>query len=165
MGKGCFKCKYALIFIILLFAFISGLNYKQLNVTNNLAVKRISIVYSISKNEKGNGNFEELLYQEFRKLGIEVEFDRFYLDCNRLNAAEEIEHISKYLELLNNKSVDIILTVGDQATYSLLSTRHKLLSSLPLIACNVNFPDEKLIGEYDLSKRCTHIPIWRLYIT
>ena len=152
MGKGCFKYKHALIFVVLLFAFISGLNYKQLNVTNNLAVKRISIVYSISKNEKGNGNFEELLYQEFRKLGIEVEFDRFYLDCNRLNAAEEIEHIRKYLELLNNKSVDIILTVCDQATYSLLSTRHKLLSSLPLIACNVNFPDEKLIGEYDLMK-------------
>ena len=42
--------------------------------------------------------------------------------------------------------------MGDQATYSFLSTRHRLLSSIPVVACNVCFPNEELIEEYDLKK-------------
>ena len=84
--------------------------------------------------------------------GIEVIFDKFYLNCNKFNEKEEIEHIRKYLELLESKSTDLILAIGDQATYSLLSTRHRLLSSVPTVACNVRFPNEELIEEYDSKK-------------
>ncbi len=54
--------------------------------------------------------------------------------------------------MLESKSTDLILTIGDQATYSFLSTRHRLLSSIPVLACNVRFPNEELIEEYDLQK-------------
>lgn len=149
MDKTYFKSKYVLIFILSLFVFIGGLNYKHWLVTDNLTAKRISLIYSQSQNDLGNKNTEELLYQEFRKQGIEVTFDKFYLDCSKLDEKEEIEHIKKYLELLESKSIDGILPIGDQATYSLLATRHRLLSSIPVVACNVHFPNEKLIEEYD----------------
>lgn len=152
MGKVNLRYKYAFVFIILLFAFICGLNYKQWHVTNNLETKHVSLLYSNAKSDIGNGNLEKLLQREFRKQGIEVIFDKFYLDCAHLNQVDEIECIRKYLELLKSKSIDLILVVGDQATYSLLSTRHRLLSSIPVVACNVRFPDEKLIAEYDLNK-------------
>ena len=152
MGKGYLKYKYVLTFIILAFAFICGLNYKQWYVTKDLATKHISLIYSFSKDEIGYGNIEQLLYQEFRKRGIEPVFDKFYLDCTLLSSGKEIESLSKYLELVKNKSIDLILTVGDQSTYSLLSTRHRLLSSIPVLACNVHFPDEKLIAEYNTEK-------------
>lgn len=152
MNRVSFKYKYILVFILSLLVFIGGLNYKQWYVTNHLTAKRISLLYSTSTSDVGNGNFETLLHQEFRKQGIEVAFDRFYLDCTHLNGEDEIRHIREYLDLLESKSIDLIVSVGDQASYSMLSTRHRLLSSIPVVACNVHFPDEKLIEEYDSQK-------------
>ena len=86
-----------------------------------------------------------MLSREFRQQGIEPIFDRFYLDCNKLNEKDEIEHVRKYLELLENKSTDLILTIGDQSVYALLSTHHRLLSSVPVVACNVRFPNDRRI--------------------
>ncbi|HJA54788.1 MAG TPA: HAMP domain-containing histidine kinase [Candidatus Bacteroides intestinigallinarum] len=152
MDKTYFKSKYVLIFILFLFVFIGGLNYKHWLVTNKLTPKRISLIYSMSKNDIDNTKLEKLLSKEFRQQGIEAIFDKFYLDCSKLNEKEEIEHARKYLELLESKSTDLILMMGDQATYSFLSTRHRLLSSIPVVACNVRFPNEELAGEYDLKK-------------
>lgn len=152
MSKTYFKSTYLLIFILSLFVFISGLNYKHWYATNNLSSKRISLIYSMSINDIGNKNMEKLLCQEFRQQGIEPIFDTFYLDCNKFNEKEEVEHTRKYLELLESKSTDLILTIGDHAIYSLLSTRHRLLSSIPVVACNVHFPNEELIEEYDSQK-------------
>lgn len=152
MDKAYFKPKYVLIFILSLFVFIGGLNYKHWLVTNKLTPKRISLIYSMAKNDIGNQKLEKLLYEEFRQQGIEPIFDKFYLDCAKLNEKEEVEHARKYLDLLESKSTDLILIMGDQATYSFLSTRHRLLSSIPVVACNVCFPNEELIEEYDLKK-------------
>lgn len=152
MDKAYFKPKYVLIFILSLFVFIGGLNYKHWLVTNKLTPKRISLIYSMAKNDIGNQKLEKLLYEEFRQQGIEPIFDKFYLDCAKLNEKEEVEHARKYLDLLESKSTDLILIMGDQATYSFLSTRHRLLSSIPVLACNVRFPNEELIEEYDLQK-------------
>jgi signal transduction histidine kinase len=106
----------------------------------------------MAKNDIGNKKLEKLLYEEFRQQGIEPIFDKFYVDCAKLNEKEEVEHARKYLDLLESKSTDLILIMGDQATYSFLSTRHRLLSSIPVVACNVRFPNEELIEEYDLKK-------------
>lgn len=152
MDKTYFKSKYVLIFILSLFVFIGGLNYKHWLVTNKLTPKRISLIYSMTKNDIGNQKLEKLLYGEFHRQGIEAIFDKFYIDCTKLNEKEEIEYARRYLELLESKSTDLILTIGDQATYSFLSTRHRLLSSIPVLACNVRFPNEELIEEYDLQK-------------
>lgn len=146
------KYKYILIFILSLFVFIGGLNYKHLRVNKSLTAKRISLVYSFTDKEIGNRNIEQLLRQEFLKRGFDVTFDKFYLQCNLYDEKQETDHIRKYLDFLENKSTDLILTMGDQATYSLLSTRHRLLSSIPVVAVNVRFPNEKLIAEYDLQK-------------
>lgn len=152
MNKNNQKYKYALITIILLFSFICGLNYKQWHVTNNMTTKHISLIYSTAKDEIGHGNIEECLRKEFKNQGIEVIFDKFYFGCSHSDRTEETGCIEKYLELLKNKSINLILPIGDQATHALLSTHHRLLSSIPVVACNVHFPNEKLIAEYDLQK-------------
>lgn len=152
MGKGKYKYTYIFAIIFLLFAFLSGLNYKQWYTSNHRVKKNISLIYSFAETDKGCGNFEEMLQKELRKQGIEPEFDKFYLDCNNLTTKEEIEQTRRYLDMLNSKPVDMILSVGDQATYSLLTTHHQLLSLVPMVASNVHFPDEKLIKEYDSQK-------------
>ena len=98
------------------------------------------------------GNFEELLKQEFRKQGIEPVFDKFYLDFNTVAPEEGIKNMEAYLEIIKDKPIALILTVGDQAASALFTTRHRLLSSVPVVACNVHFPDEKLIKEYERRK-------------
>lgn len=146
------KYKYLIACICLLAAFSCGYNLKQWYATNHRVVKYISLIYSFSKDEVGNERFEELLKKEFRKQGIEPVFDRFYLDYDCFVHQAGIEHTNTHLDILKNKPLDLILPVGDQALYSLLSTRHRLLSSVPVVACNVHFPDESLIKEYDSKK-------------
>jgi signal transduction histidine kinase len=146
------KYKHLLACILLLGIFILGYNFKWWYATNHRVKKHISFVYSFAVNETGCQNFEELVRQEFRKKGIEPVFDKFYLDCMRLNEEEKIKHTKVYLELLKSKPVDLIMSIGDQATYALLSARHQLLASVPVVACNVNFPNEKLLKEYESKK-------------
>lgn len=109
-------------------------------------------MYSSSPYYDCYGNFEELLRQEFRKQGIEPVFDKFYLDFNTVAPEEGIKNMEAYLEIIKDKPVALILTVGDQAASALFTTRHRLLSSVPVVACNVHFPDEKLIKEYERRK-------------
>lgn len=146
------KYKNILICILLLGIFILGYNFRQLYVGKHKTEKHISLIYSFAANETGCLNIEKLVKQEFKAQGIEPIFDKFYLDCSKLDEKEEIGHTNKYLELIKSKPIDLILTVGDQATYALLSTRHPLLTSIPVVACNVNFPNEKLLKEYESRK-------------
>lgn len=146
------KCKYIFAFILLLGVLLCGYNSKQWYVTNHRIKKNISLIYSCSKDKIGHGRFEELVKQEFKAQGIEPVFDEFYLDCDRFDQKVEMEHMGNYLEILKTKPIDLILAVGDQAAFSLLSTRHRLLYSIPVVACNVHFPDENLIKEYESRK-------------
>lgn len=109
-------------------------------------------MYSSSPYSDCYGNFEELLRQELRKQGIEPVFNKFYLDFNTVDPEEGIKNLEAYLEIIKDKPVALILTVGDQAASALFTTRHWLLSSVPVVACNVHFPDEKLIKEYERRK-------------
>lgn len=152
MGIANLKYKHILACVLLLGIFLSGYNFKRWYVANHRVKKHISLIYSFAVNETGCQNFEELVKQEFRKRGIEPVIDKFYLDCMRLNEEEEIIHTKAYLELLKNKPIDLIMPIGDQAAYALLSTRHQLLASVPVVACNVNFPNEKLLKEYESRK-------------
>nr|WP_303923076.1 HAMP domain-containing sensor histidine kinase [Bacteroides intestinalis] len=146
------KLKYAFAFILLLCAFLCGVNFKRWYTANHRVERIISLMYSSSPYYDCYGNFEELLKQEFRKQGIEPVFDKFYLDFNTVAPEEGIKNMEAYLEIIKDKPIALILTVGDQAASALFTTRHRLLSSVPVVACNVHFPDEKLIKEYERRK-------------
>lgn len=147
------KYKYIFAFIFWLLAFICGYNFKQwYAISHDMKEKHIALLYSYSNKDIGIGNFEKLLKRELRKQGIDPMFDRFYLDSNKWENEGEAEDMIRYLEIIKSKPIDLILSVGDQSTTSLLSTRHQLLASIPVVACNVHFPDENLIKEYDSQK-------------
>lgn len=146
------KYKYLFACICLLGAFLCGYNFNERYLARHMVKKYISIIYSYSKNNLGYGRFEELLQEEFRKQGIDAVFDRYYVGADDNNLQDETERVRSYLELIKNKPIDLIMPVGDQSTSSLLATRHRLLYSIPVVACNVHFPDEKLIREYESSK-------------
>ena len=146
------KYRYIFASVCLLGVFLVGYNFNRWHKTSNRVRKHISIIYSFSKNDSGYGKFEEFIVKEFREQGIEPVLDRFYLGADDDDLQDETRRMQEYLEFIKNKSVDLILTSGDQAAHSLLSTRHSLLQSLPVVACNVHFPNEKLLSEYESGK-------------
>lgn len=143
------KYRYFFVCICLLGAFLCGYNFSRRPLVCKKTKKGISILYSFSKDTPGYGHFEELLGREFREQGIEPEFDKFYVGADDGDLRDETECVRRYLEIIQSKGTELIVTVGDQAAMSLLSTRHRLLHSVPVVACNVHFPDETLVREYE----------------
>lgn len=152
MGIVNFRYKYIFATICLLGIFLCGYNFNRWDAANGKVKKNIFIIYSFSKNDVGNGNFEEYVMNGFVKEGIEPFFHRFYLGCDSVDLSSRTALVKEYLEIIKNRQIDMILTVGDQSTSALLSTRHPFLQSVPVVACNVRFPDEKLLAEYDSAR-------------
>lgn len=148
MGIVNSKYKYVFASICLLGIFLCGYNFNRWYAKHNRVKMHISVIYSFTEGDACYGNFNELLEKELREQGIEPILDKFYLCSDADDLTEETERIQRYLEIIKSKPLDLILTTGDQSISSLLSTRHSLLDSLPVVACNVHFPDEQLISEY-----------------
>lgn len=148
MGIVNSKYKHVFAGICLFGIFLCGYNFNRWYTKHNRIKKHISVIYSFTESDASYGNFDELLEKEFREQGIEPILDKFYLCSDADDLTEETERIHRYLEIIKNKPLDFILTIGDQSVSSLLSIRHPLLDSLPVVACNVHFPDEQLVNEY-----------------
>lgn len=142
------KYKYVFVGICLIGIFLCGYNFNKWYAKHYRIKKHISVIYSFTKSDASYGNFDELLEKELKEQGIEPILDKFYLCSDADDLTEETQRIQRYLEIIKNKPLDLILTIGDPSISSLLSTRHLLLDSLPVVACNVHFPDEQLIHEY-----------------
>lgn len=142
------KYKYVFVGICLIGIFLCGYNFNKWYAKHYRIKKHISVIYSFTKSDASYGNFDELLEKELKEQGIEPILDKFYLCSDADDLTEETQRIQRYLEIIKNKPLDLILTIGDPSISSLLSTRHLLLGSLPVVACNVHFPDEQLIHEY-----------------
>lgn len=142
------KYKYVFVGICLIGIFLCGYNFNKWYAKHYRIKKHISVIYSFTKSDASYGNFDELLEKELKEQGIEPILDKFYLCSDADDLTEETQRIQRYLEIIKNKPLDLILTIGDPSISSLLSTRHLLLDSLPVVACNVHFPDGQLIHEY-----------------
>ena len=109
----------------------------------------IAIVFS---NNKDYHNYSAMLKQmkdEFRKAGKNVELTDLYLFCEHFNENEEKEEAKRLLnEAMKNHQVDMIFTVGDQATYSTLCSGHELIDSVPVVFGSVIYPNEKLLSRH-----------------
>lgn len=126
--------------------FLFGYHFRQWYTAKYRVRSNVFLIYSSSEDEVGRESFERSVKREFRAQGIEPVLDKYYLDCTS-GQQDAAEHIRKYLDIVESRSADLILVVGDQASSSLLSTRHRLLDTVPVVACNVHFPDEKLIND------------------
>lgn len=136
-----------LIFYLLFFLLLSGKQALGHSPEKKLQ-KRIALVNSFEETNNCYGQYQSLTIQYLRQKGIEPEIKTFYLNCVRYNEREEIEQLRIYLDSLQLYPPDLILVVNDQAAYSLLMTNHPLLRKIPVILCNVNYPNEKIFSSY-----------------
>lgn len=81
----------------------------------------------------------------FDDQGIEVDLKVAYLDCEIKNADEEIGFLNKLMDSYRDDPVDLIIVCDDQATYSLLATKHPSTYKVPIVFCGVDYFDRKLL--------------------
>lgn len=140
--------KYSYFFCAALFCLLFG-GVWYWGIRNKEEVKRrIVLLHSFTEDAGVYGKFQKLLEEQLSQDGVEVETQVFYLDCGPLNEQQEIEKTRSFLNTLADDKPDLLLAVGDQSSYALLMTEHPILKELPVILCNVHYPNEPVLENY-----------------
>lgn len=144
--------KYKTIIIsLLLLLFIGGivfLSFAQRSLSKPLIHKKVLIIQSDESTCRDYLNSEKEIRELFKKQGIDASIHAEYLDCEHLLTHEEEKEMFKMLSTQQSWHPDIIITFNDQATYSLMSCKHPLAKSLPVIFAGVNYPNWNLLTNY-----------------
>ena len=111
-------------------------------------VRRVLVIHSYEDSYQGYPDLNEAITQEFEQNRIRIDMRVHYLDCESYNANGELKRINDILNTLGDWKPEIILVDDDQATYSLLASKHPLVKELPIVFAGVNYPNWSLINQY-----------------
>ena len=108
-------------------------------------VHKVVVIQSYEQEYKGYQHIEDNTRNEFRKQKVNAELHFFYLDCESYQDPEELKRIYNYLDTIQNQSPELIMVYDDQATYSLIASKHPIISKLPIVFAGVNFPNWNIL--------------------
>lgn len=106
---------------------------------------RVLIIQSFQKSYPLADQLNKGAEDCFQKHHVPVVFEIVNMDSEKLDANGEINFLKSMLDTI--QTPDLILVCDDQATFSLLSSRHKLTYSVPIIFSGVDYFNENLIKE------------------
>lgn len=111
---------------------------------------RVLVIHSYDKNFPNYPEFNRLIESEFRRQGEPVNLSFHYLNCEGRNHPEEVTFMNNLIKSIKpGEEPDLIIPVGDQATYSLLVTHDSLIHHTPIMFLGVEFPNKLLYRRYD----------------
>lgn len=111
---------------------------------------RVMVIHSFSRNFPNYPEFNSLIESEFNRQGEPVALTFHYLDSEKRNHPEETTFIRELLDgVAPDKMPDLIISVGDQATYSLLVHEHPLIHRVPVVFIGVEFPNQNILARYN----------------
>ena len=123
---------------------IAWLNRNMLKHEYNVVV-----MYS---HDKGQFSYTEMcntFKEEFDRLGDNVNLRYCYLGCERWGHDHEIIESKRLLEeALHDGKIDLLITVGDQASYSAMQTGIDLVKKVPVVFGGVLYPNPKLLKKF-----------------
>lgn len=111
--------------------------------------KRILVIESYGADYPGYKNNEQKLTKLFEKKGISAQIKTFYLDCENYLDSAECRRIIHLLDTIAPWAPDIIWVNDDQATYSLLASKHPLTHQIPIVFAGVNYPNRPLLKQFE----------------
>lgn len=79
---------------------------------------------------------------------ISARIRTFYLDSEELRAPQELDTLTDLLNQYGNSPLDLILVCDDQATFSLLETKHPLTYKVPLVFCGVDYVNQEVLNRH-----------------
>ena len=99
---------------------------------------RVMVIHSFGRNFPNYPEFNRLIESEFNRQGEPVALTFHYLDSEKRNHPSETTFIRELLDgVAPDKMPDLIISVGDQATYSLLVHDHPLMHRVPVVSIGV----------------------------
>ena len=114
-----------------------------------VADKHILVMFSESERRYDFLDYEQIILKHFDGHDINADVTFRYLECERWAPGEEIKKAGEILEKVNrHRKLDMIVTIGDQATYSTLCNNVKPINEIPLIFAAVQFPNWEQIKKY-----------------
>lgn len=135
-------------YIVLILFLIGLINHAKANTAyakdDNI---NLLVIHSFEETFSSYPEFNRLIASDLKDKKVFANIHTFYLDCDAYDRDDEIERINHYLDTLEVKP-DMIMVTDDQATYSLLASRHPFLKDMPIVFSGVNFPNKELLEEY-----------------
>ena len=111
--------------------------------------KKVLVVFSDKKERYSFTNYEEAISNAFGRHGLKVDFKFSYLDCDKYQDEEEKRMARQLVESETQRQhFDLIVTIGDQMTYSLLASGTHVIDTIPMVFGAVMFPNWKLISKH-----------------
>ena len=106
-------------------------------------------MFSCQESQYAYKEFRDALEDRLASLGIDAKVSYYYLDCERYSHDPEVAHARMLLELAQHKgSIDYLVTVGDQATYSTSHVSLPIVQDVPWIFAGVLYPADKILAKF-----------------
>ena len=108
--------------------------------------KHILVMFSDAERRYDFIDYPEIILDHIRKHGINADVTFRYLDCEHWNPEMEIVQAGKIVKEEDaRRKLDIIVTIGDQGTYSTLCNDIPQVKELPFVFAAVQYPNANQI--------------------
>lgn len=105
----------------------------------------ILLIHSYNDECTWKNDLNEGVKDAFKKNNVNVDIQTHYIDCDFLVAYQEIDSIQNVLNQYENTPLDLILVLDDQATYSLLATKHPFTFGVPIVFSGVDYVNDDIL--------------------
>lgn len=134
--------KTILIYSILVLCFLSWV------LPINAKVYKIALVHSYEEGYVDAARRREVLQQQLQRQGVKCKFREYFLNCDEFGAVAEEGFAFLFIDDFTKWGADLVAVLDDQATYSLMACNNPKLRQLPVVFAGVNYPNEKMLGQY-----------------
>lgn len=116
--------------------------------TQDTTVKHILLIQSYEANYPAYEKIKKILSEQLEDSHIQAEVRIFHLNCEQYTEKARKLRIHSKLDMLSGWKPDVIIVEEDQAMNALLSCRHPLVDSIPVVFTGINYPDIPLIKKH-----------------
>ena len=121
--------------------------------------KHVVVMFSNTADQYAYVEFRKTLEKKFDKLGVKADITYLYLECERFSHDIEIQHAKVLVEdVMRTRRIDALITVGDQATYSLAQTGMDIVNNVPWVFVGVMYPNAKILENHTNLRGFTNTP-------
>lgn len=116
----------------------------QINCYSQSEANKILFIHSYSENADCHDDLEMALRRGLNDMAVNAEIYTEYLNAETLFFAEECDLMREICERARQKGVEAIVTVSDEAFYTLMNCGDSLGYQLPVIVSAIKFPPTNL---------------------
>ena len=114
-----------------------------------MPTKHILVMFSEAERRYDFLDYESIILKHLDNHNVNSVVTFQYLDCERWSPGDEIIKAREIVEKANRqRKLDMIVTIGDQATYSTLCNDVKPITDVPFVFAGVQFPNWEQIRNH-----------------